>query len=40
MSQNNLPNFDSLWNYDKPEETGRKFREILPQQKAQVTRLI
>ena len=31
MSQNNLPNFDSLWNYDKPEETGRKFREILPQ---------
>lgn len=30
MSQNNLPNFDSLWNYDKPEETGSKFREILP----------
>ena len=30
MSQNNLPNFDSLWNYDKPEETGKKFREILP----------
>jgi len=30
MSQNNLPNFDSLWNYDKPEETGNKFREILP----------
>jgi tetratricopeptide (TPR) repeat protein len=30
MSQNNLPDFDSLWNYDKPEETGKKFREILP----------
>lgn len=31
MSQNSLPNFDSLWNYNKPEETGKKFREILPQ---------
>lgn len=31
MSQNNLPDFDSLWNYDKPEETGKKFREVLPQ---------
>jgi tetratricopeptide (TPR) repeat protein len=31
MSQNNLPDIDSLWNYDKPEETGKKFREILPQ---------
>jgi tetratricopeptide (TPR) repeat protein len=30
MSQNNLPDFDSLWNYDKLEETGKKFREILP----------
>ncbi len=31
MSQNNLPNFDTLWNYDNPEETGKKFREILPE---------
>jgi tetratricopeptide (TPR) repeat protein len=30
MSQNNLPNFDSLWNYDEPGETGKKFREVLP----------
>ncbi len=26
-----LPNFDSLWNYDNPAETEKKFREILPQ---------
>ncbi len=26
-----LPNFDSLWNYDNPSETEKKFREILPQ---------
>jgi tetratricopeptide (TPR) repeat protein len=31
MAQNELPKFDSLWNYDKPEETEKKFREILPQ---------
>ena len=26
-----LPNFDSLWNYDNPAETEKKFSEILPQ---------
>jgi tetratricopeptide (TPR) repeat protein len=26
----NLPDFDSLWNYDKPAETEKQFREILP----------
>lgn len=26
----NLPDFDSLWDYDKPEETERKFRDLLP----------
>jgi len=25
-----LPDFDELWNYDDPEGTGRRFREILP----------
>jgi tetratricopeptide (TPR) repeat protein len=30
MAQNELPNFDSLWNYDKPDETEMRFREILP----------
>jgi tetratricopeptide (TPR) repeat protein len=26
-----LPDFDSLWNYDRPDETEAKFREILAQ---------
>lgn len=26
-----LPDFDLLWNFDNPGETGQKFREILPQ---------
>lgn len=26
----NLPEFDSLWDYDKPGETERKFRDLLP----------
>ena len=30
----NLPNFDSLWNYDRPDETEAKFREILSQAEA------
>lgn len=25
-----LPDFDALWNYSKPDETAAKFREILP----------
>ena len=25
-----LPNFDKLWNYAKPDETEKRFREILP----------
>ncbi|MBK9248534.1 MAG: hypothetical protein IPM69_10580 [Ignavibacteria bacterium] len=29
MNVNELPNFDALWNYSKPEETEQKFREIL-----------
>ena len=29
----NLPEFDSLWDYDKPEETEKKFRELLPNAK-------
>ena len=29
MSSNELPNFDALWNYAKPDETEQKFREIL-----------
>jgi tetratricopeptide (TPR) repeat protein len=31
MSENTLPVFDSLWDYNNPAETGKKFREILPQ---------
>jgi tetratricopeptide (TPR) repeat protein len=31
MAQNELPDFDLLWNYDNPGETEKKFREILPQ---------
>jgi tetratricopeptide (TPR) repeat protein len=26
-----MTNFDSLWDYDNPAETGRKFRELLPE---------
>ena len=26
-----LPNFDKLWDYSKPEQTERAFREIVPQ---------
>ena len=29
-----LPNFDRLWNYSKPDETEKKFRELLPQAEA------
>ncbi|MBU1950811.1 MAG: hypothetical protein KJ927_19005, partial [Candidatus Eisenbacteria bacterium] len=29
-----LPVFDKLWNYDKPDETEKAFREILPQAEA------
>jgi len=29
-SAESKPDFDSLWNYDKPAETEAKFREILP----------
>lgn len=32
-SNHSLPDFDSLWNYDKPAETERNFRELLPQAK-------
>ena len=31
MSQPNLPDFDSLWDYSNPEQTETKFREVLPQ---------
>jgi tetratricopeptide (TPR) repeat protein len=31
MSQDTLPDFDKLWDYNNPAETGKKFREILPQ---------
>ncbi len=30
ISGNQLPDFDSLWNYDKPAETEAKFRQLLP----------
>lgn len=30
----NLPDFDSLWNYDDPAGTESKFRELLPQAQA------
>lgn len=30
MSDSSLPDFDSLWDYHHPEETERRFREILP----------
>jgi tetratricopeptide (TPR) repeat protein len=29
-SANQKPDFDSLWNYDKPAETEAKFRQLLP----------
>ncbi len=31
MSQQNLPDFDSLWDYSNPDQTESKFREILLQ---------
>lgn len=31
MSQPNLPDFDSLWDYSHPEQTETKFLEVLPQ---------
>ena len=31
MSQQNLPDFDSLWDYSNPDQTEIKFREILSQ---------
>ena len=31
MSQPNLPDFDTLWDYSNPAETESKFREVLPQ---------
>ena len=31
MSQPNLPDFDTLWDYSNPTQTEVKFREILPQ---------
>ena len=31
QAHSNLPDFDSLWNYNKPAETESKFRELLPQ---------
>jgi len=32
-STNNISEFDKLWNYNKPDETAEKFREILPRVK-------
>src|SRR5438552_753257 len=29
MPENKFPDFDSLWDYNNPAETGKKFREIL-----------
>jgi hypothetical protein len=26
----NLPDFDALWNYDRPAESERAFRDLLP----------
>lgn len=31
MSQQNLPDFDSLWDYSHPDQTEAKFRKVLPQ---------
>ena len=31
MSQQNLPDFDSLWDYAHPDQTEAKFRETLSQ---------
>ena len=31
MSQPNLPDFDSLWDYSNPAQTEEEFRKILPQ---------
>jgi hypothetical protein len=31
MPQQNLPDFDSLWDYSNPDQTEIKFREILLQ---------
>ncbi|HEY3249771.1 MAG TPA: tetratricopeptide repeat protein [Ignavibacteria bacterium] len=33
MIRETLPDFDKLWNYGKPAETEKKFREILPHAK-------
>src|SRR4051794_37050339 len=33
-TENELPDFDKLWNYSKPDETEMKFRAILPQAQA------
>jgi len=30
MNENNLNNFDKLWDYNNPEETGKKFKALLP----------
>src|SRR5438309_10283950 len=30
MRKTSLPDFDSLWDYDHPGATERKFRELLP----------
>ena len=30
LEESSLPDFDSLWDYDHPEEPERKFRELLP----------
>ncbi|HND49561.1 MAG TPA: hypothetical protein PLL95_13435, partial [Anaerolineales bacterium] len=31
MSQPDLPDFDSFWDYSNPAKTESKFREVLPQ---------
>lgn len=31
QKNNNLPDFDKLWDYSNPAETGKKFRGLLPQ---------
>ena len=30
MPEKNLPDFNELWNFDDPAETGEKFKELLP----------
>jgi tetratricopeptide (TPR) repeat protein len=34
MNMHNLPDFDSMWDYNDPSETGKKFLEIIPDAKA------